>query len=231
MTLPDARTQPNGIGTIYGVLLNDRATQARMAAQFNEPPYKAPPRAPVLYIKPRNTHASDGAVVPIPAAPGTVRVDATIGLLIGSTAWRVSEQTAMSHVSGFVIASDLTLPHDNYYRPAIRQRCRDQFCPISKVFSGQHGFDVNSATLALTIRDAAGQTTQTYQRSFAHLVRSAAVLLADVTEFMTLSAGDVLMLGPGDGSPLAHAGDSIHIHVPGLGALQHTLTSEAGVHA
>ena len=36
-------------------------------------------------------------------------------------------------------------------------------------------------------------------------------LLADVSEFMTLGAGDVLMLGCDVGRPLARAGDRIDI--------------------
>ena len=218
---PDSRH-----GTVYGVLLNDRATQARMASQFGEPPYKAAPKAPVLYIKPRNTHAGDGVAVPIPAEPGRVRVDATIGLVIGRAAWRVSPAEAMQHVSGYVIASDLTLPHDNYYRPAIRQRCRDLFCPMSAVFTAAAGFQVDDALLEVQIRNAAGDATHTWHRSFADLVRSAPQLLADVSEFMTLSPGDVLLLGPGEGSPNAHAGDTVVITVNGLGQLRHSLTQD-----
>ncbi|MPM86497.1 Homoprotocatechuate catabolism bifunctional isomerase/decarboxylase [bioreactor metagenome] len=227
---------PPSQGTVYGVLLNDRATVDRLAPQFSEPPYKAAPKAPVLYIKPRNTYASDGATVPIPHDPGAVSVEATLGLVIGATARRVSREQAMAHVSGFIIASDLTLPHDNYYRPAIRQRCRDAFCPMSRTFAASSGFDIDRAELEITIHHGAGHPSTHYRRSFADLVRSAPVLLADVTEFMTLSPGDVLLLGPGDGSPLARAGDAVLINVPGLGQLRHTLVAEiaaslAGAHA
>lgn len=217
-------------GTVVGALLNDRVTLARLAPQFGEPPYKAPPRAPVLYIKPRNTHAGDGAAVPIPADPGTVRVDATLGLVIGRDATRVRAADALSHVRGLVIASDLTLPHENYFRPAIRQRCRDRFCPMSDLLAVPEGFDVGGATLEVTVSGRAGVAAQTWRRSFTDLVRSAPVLLADVSAFMTLSAGDVLLLGPGEGSPEGRAGDTVTIGVPGLGQLQHTLVAE-GEHA
>ncbi|QIL82839.1 4-hydroxyphenylacetate isomerase [Diaphorobacter sp. HDW4A] len=222
---PDAR-RGTAHGTVYGALLNDRATQARMAAQFGEAPYKAPPQAPVLYIKPRNTHAGDGVAVPLPRTPGVVRVDATLGLVIGRTAWQVTPDEAMSHVSGYVIASDLTLPHDNYYRPAIRQRCRDQFCPMSAVLAAPSGFKVDEAMLDVQIRDARGHVSANWRRGFADLVRSAPRLLSDVSAFMTLRPGDVLLLGPGEGSPEAHAGDTVQISVPGLGQLRHTLVDE-----
>ena len=37
-------------GTVYGTLLNFKTARAAMAAQMNEPPYKAPPQAPVLFV-------------------------------------------------------------------------------------------------------------------------------------------------------------------------------------
>ncbi|MBF5005436.1 fumarylacetoacetate hydrolase family protein [Diaphorobacter caeni] len=226
---PDARH-----GTVYGALLNERATLVRMARQFGEAPYKAPPQAPVLYIKPRNTHAGDGAAVPIPRTPGVVRVDATLGLVIGRTAWQVTPDEAMSHVSGYVIASDLTLPYENHYRPAIRQRCRDLFCPMSAALTAPPRFMVSEATLDLQIRDARGHVSANWRRGFADLVRSAPRLLSDVSAFMTLTPGDVLLLGPGEDSPEAHPGDTVQISVPGLGQLRHTLIAEAapqGTHA
>ena len=209
------------LGTVYGALLNDRATVERLSPEFDSAPYKAAPKAPVLYIKPRNTFADEGAAVAVPAEPGGLRIDATIGLVIGKRASRVSVDQALSHVAGFVVVSDVTLPHENYYRPAIRQRDRDGFCPISRMFKDEAGFDLDNATLSITINGE-----RAYERSFATLVRSAAQLLADVTEFMTLAAGDVLLLGPGEASPVACPGDQIRIAVPGLGELSHSVVEE-----
>ena len=47
-------------GTVYGALLNHRTALEALGSAVNEPPYKEAPRAPVLYIKPRNTLAADG---------------------------------------------------------------------------------------------------------------------------------------------------------------------------
>lgn len=211
---------PAARATVYGVLLNDRSTLQRLMPQFDSAPYKAAPRAPVLYIKPRNTFAGNHAAVTIPADPGEVRIDATIGLVIGSTATRVPASKAMEHVAGFVVVSDVTLPHENYYRPAIRQRDRDGFCPMGEVVAA-HYFDLNQATLHIEINGK-----PVYERRLDQLVRPAAQLIADVTEFMTLSVGDVLLLGAGEGSPVARPGDAVRITVPGLGTLNHTVALE-----
>ncbi len=209
------------VGTVYGVLLNDRNVQQRLSPQFETAPYKAAPRAPVLYIKPRNTHAGDGAVVRVPSQPGEVRVDATIGLVIGRRAARLAAADALTYLAGYVLVSDVTLPHDNYYRPAIRQRCRDGFCPMGQLVRAEAGFDPETATLTVEING-----NPVYRRDFGSLVRPAAQLLADVTEFMTLSEGDVLLLGADDAVPLARPGDAVRIAVPGLGHLTHRIETE-----
>jgi 5-oxopent-3-ene-1,2,5-tricarboxylate decarboxylase/2-hydroxyhepta-2,4-diene-1,7-dioate isomerase len=62
---------------------------------------------------------------------------------------------------------------------------------------------------------------------FSQLVRNASQLLADVSEFMTLAHGDVLMLGCDAGRPPARPGDRIEISAPGFETLANTLVGEA----
>ena len=54
-------------GTVYGTLLNFRAEWDALGARMSEAPYKAPPKAPVLYVKPANTWSTDGAAIAVPA--------------------------------------------------------------------------------------------------------------------------------------------------------------------
>jgi 5-oxopent-3-ene-1,2,5-tricarboxylate decarboxylase/2-hydroxyhepta-2,4-diene-1,7-dioate isomerase len=59
------------------------------------------------------------------------------------------------------------------------------------------------------------------------LVRPVAQLLADVTEFMTLHAGDVLMVGVAAGAPRAVAGQTVAITIEGVGRLENRLVDGA----
>ena len=54
-------------GTVYGTLLNHLDALAALGDQVHAAPYKAPPRAPILYIKPRNTVV--GHRVPVISVP------------------------------------------------------------------------------------------------------------------------------------------------------------------
>ena len=58
------------------------------------------------------------------------------------------------------------------------------------------------------------------RRLLADWCAARAQLLADVGEFMTLRAGDVLMLGCDAGRPLARPGDRIEISAPGFETLR-----------
>ena len=92
---------------VYGVALNFRAELERLTGEK--------PIAPVLYLRPRNTWSSSGAPIRMPGEAKELKMAGTIGVVIGS---------------GYVAVNDVSIPHESYFRPAIRQRCRDGFCVI-----------------------------------------------------------------------------------------------------
>ena len=53
----------------------------------------------------------------------------------------------------------------------------------------------------------------------ADMIRPAARLLADVTEFMTLRPGDVLALGAAAPAPRVRSGETLRIEIDGMGSL------------
>src|SRR5690606_37837939 len=106
--------------------------------------------------------------------------------------------------------------HDNFYRPAIREKCRDGFCPIGPwVLAAEHVKD----PAALTVRTLVNGKLQ-LEKSLGELVRSIPRLIADVTAFMTLAEGDVLLPAVSETGPLASAGDTVAIEVAGVGRLE-----------
>lgn len=211
-------------GTIYGVVLNDRGSVERLAAELNEAPYKAPPKAPILYIKPANTLSPDGARVALPQGASQVEIGATVGVVIGQPASRLGLENALAAVQGYVAVADLSLPHSSYYRPAIREKCFDGSC----VFAGE-------IAAAGGVQDARALQIHTFvngkqvgQWGLDELVRSVPELLRDVSEFMTLNPGDVLLVGVKWQAPTAAPGDTVKISVAGVGQLEFSIHSEAG---
>lgn len=200
-------------GTVYGTLLNFRAEVEALAPQMTQPPYKAPPQAPVLYVKTANTWSPHGSAITVPAAVPEVEVGASIGMVVG----------AEGDVEGFVLLNDLSIPHASFFRPPVKFKCVDGFLGVGPALRDAQDV-ADPAAFRLEVR-INGELKQSID--FSQLVRPARQLLADVGEFMTLAHGDVLTLGCGPGRPLARAGDRIDISAPGFETLSHTLVKEA----
>ena len=216
--------QPPIGATVYGVLLNHREALAALGDQVHVAPYKAPPKAPILYIKPRNTWAQGGDVVVVPSDAHALQMGATLGLVIGRTACKVSVEQAMNHVAGYVVMNDISVPHDSFYRPSLRFKCRDGSCPMGAFVAREMVANPDALALTIAIDGVVAQQTDTGGR-----MRSVAQLLVDVTEFMTLNPGDILSIGVSAHAPLAQAGQRVTITMAGVGVLENTLMSEASV--
>src|SRR5262245_61559908 len=63
-------------GTVYGTLLNHADALAALGDRVHVAPYKAPPRAPILYIKPRNTLVGHRQAVVVPRDTPEVEIGA-----------------------------------------------------------------------------------------------------------------------------------------------------------
>ena len=212
---------PSRRGTVYGTLLNHRDALAALGSAVNQPPYKAAPKAPILYIKLRNTWIDAGEPIVVPAGVEALEIGATLGLVIGRPACRVDESEALSFVAGYVIVNDVSVPHDSYYRPSLRFKARDTFCPIGPFVARVCVGSPDALGIVVTID---GETVQ--RASTAGLIRSTARLIAEVSDFMTLAPGDVLSVGVAAGAPRARAGQRVGIAIDGLGRLDNPLISE-----
>lgn len=214
---------PPVAGAVYGVLLNDRGALAALGAAAHAPPYKAPPRAPVLYVRPRNTRSAHRWPVVVPAGVEALAVGASLAVVVGRTACKVTAADALEFVAGYTVASDFCVPHDSFYRPAVRHRCRDGFCVLGPwVIARRHVHDPDALAIRVEVDRVERQRATT--RDF---VRPVAQLLADVTAFMTLVPGDVLLTGVPAQAPHARRWQRVTVTVEGVGALENTLVDAA----
>jgi len=209
-------------GTIFGVALNYRSLLDSRLAEFQEPPYKAPPTKPVLFIKTPNTRNRQQGEVVFPASCDRLQPGPAVGVVIGRKASRVTKDEALSYVAGLTIVNEFSLPEDSYYRPAVKAKCRDGFCPMGpEVVELADIKDCDQLVLKLHVNGELRQEGTT-----ADWVRSIPELLADITEFMTLNEGDVLITGTPDGRVDVKIGDQVVVEVSGLGSLTNTIVAE-----
>ncbi|WP_374409906.1 fumarylacetoacetate hydrolase family protein [Hydrogenophaga sp.] len=196
-------------GTVYGTLLNFRREHALWAPRMHEAPYKAPPNAPVLYIKTANTFTRSSQAIALPPGVAEVEVAASLGLVAGEGGC----------VAGAVLFNDVAIPHESYYRPPVKFRCVDGFLGVGDALRPVASLD-ELASLVLELRVDGVMRQRT---ALADLVRDAATLWADVNAFQSMRPGDVLMVGTDcldDGTrPRARAGDSVEITATGFAPL------------
>ncbi|HHW37708.1 MAG TPA: 4-hydroxyphenylacetate isomerase [Bacillales bacterium] len=222
LSLQDLKLNAPISGTIYGTLLNYQGAMEALGEAVNEDPYKAPPKAPVLYIKPVNTVIGYGASIPMPADIDQLEMGAALGLVIGKKATRVAKAEALDYVTGYTVVNDVSVPHASVYRPAIRQKCRDGFCPVGPwVIERKAVENPDALTVRVYINNELRQENTT-----ANLIRSVSQLIADVTDYMTLNEGDLLLVGVPENAPLAKAGDQVRIEISGVGILENTVVHE-----
>jgi 5-oxopent-3-ene-1,2,5-tricarboxylate decarboxylase/2-hydroxyhepta-2,4-diene-1,7-dioate isomerase len=203
-------------GRVYGTLMNHRSALQVLGDAANAAPYKAAPVAPVLYIKPRNTLT--GPVV-VPPDVEELEIGACLGVVIGRTACALSADTALDFVAGYLIVNDVSVPHSVYYRPSIRFKARDGFCPMGPVVPRAAISNPDGLQVRVFVDGELRQSASTSE-----LVRPVARLLADVTDFMTLSPGDVLAVGAAAPAPRARAGQMVAIEIDGVGRLETSFT-------
>lgn len=209
-------------GTIYGTLLNFREQVEAVKGEFTKPPYQQEPQRPILYIKPRNTINAHLKEVAIPKGVDAVEINATLGIVMGKTAINVKEEEAFDYVEGYTIVNDVTVPHNSFYRPAIKQKARDGFCPIGPWMVLKDNVPSPDNLMIWTFKnDELIQVNSTKD-----LVRSIPRLIQDVTEYMTLAKGDLLLVGVPHNPPIANVGDTIRIEIDHIGSLENRFVME-----
>lgn len=218
-TAPLSATVVNG--TIYGVILNDQDSLARMGSALSDAPYKGAPKAPVLYIKPRNTVHTGPHPIALPNGASHLEIGATVGILIGKAAARLDLDSAADVIDGYVLVADLSLPHSSYYRPAIQEKCFDRSCVIAPCAAA--ATTLTAAALSQIDIITEINDRQADRRSLGDLLRDVPTLLRDVSEFMTLQRGDMLLVGVRWQAPQATAGDRVRLSADALGALEFSL--------
>lgn len=203
-------------GTVYGTLLNFRREWDMWSPRMAQDPHKAPPKAPVLYVKSANTFCPAGQDLLLQDGVNEVDIGATLGLVMG----------AQAQVVGAALLNDWSVPHTSYYRPPVKFRCRDGFLGLPQQITP--GQVQDWATLQIAVRRN-GELVQSVDLH--QLMRDVPKLLADVGEFMTLQPGDVLMVGTdclADGTRLrARAGDQVEISAHGFASVVTTVGGAA----
>jgi 2-keto-4-pentenoate hydratase/2-oxohepta-3-ene-1,7-dioic acid hydratase in catechol pathway len=180
------------------------------------------PERPLLFLKPPNTVASHGDTVELPAGKDTLEFEAELGVVIGEQSRDVSEDDAEDVVAGYTCGVDLSNRDD---------QSREQNWVRGKAFDGAAPLGPVLATPDEMPDDARIRLWQNgdlrQDATLDQLVFPIPELVAEITAYMTLEPGDVILTGTPEGvGPLAD-GDRIEVEVEGVGRLEHEIAIPA----
>lgn len=207
-------------GTVFAVALNHQSQRDAWRDAFEKAPYNMPPKTAVWFIKPHNTVIRTGDPIPFPQGE-TVLSGATVALVVGKTARNVPVDEAAEFIAGYALANEVSLPEESFYRPAIKAKCRDGFCPLGELAAVDH---VDNLTIVTEINGREADHWNT-----ADLQRNAAELLSALSEFATLSPGDAILLGTPHSRVPLQPGDRVRILAKGFPSLENPVVDEREV--
>lgn len=184
-----------------------------------------PPKSPVYFAKSVST--LNGPTDPVVLPPESNRVDgeAELAIVFAKRARRVSEADALSYIAGYTILNDVT---DRDAQAAAGQWFRgksfDTFCPLGPwLVTPEEIADPHQLVVKQRVNGQELQSSTTDNMIF-KLPR----LIAELTQNLTIEAGDILATGTPSGigsartpAVLLKNGDVMEVEITGLGK-QHT---------
>jgi 2-keto-4-pentenoate hydratase/2-oxohepta-3-ene-1,7-dioic acid hydratase in catechol pathway len=185
-----------------------------LAAKLGNP---VPPE-PLYFLKGNNSFSAPGAVIRKPAGyEGKVIFEAELGIVIGKTCARVSEEEAPSFIFGYTCINDVTavdiLNRDATFAQWTRAKSFDTFGPFGPVIA--QGLDPAGLSIQAVLNE---QERQNYP--VADMVFQPARLVSLISHDMTLLPGDVIACGTSVGVGSMKPGSSICIEIAGIGKLE-----------
>ena len=184
------------------------------AAEQNKP---LPPE-PLLFIKPNTCVIGPDGVILLPDGIGRVDHEAECAVVIGKTATRVAEAQADEYIFGITCVNDVTARALQEKGVGYtRAKGFDTFAPVGPCVA--RGLDYRAGLkVEGLVNGTVRQSSTTGQ-----LIFPIPMLVAFISDIMTLLPGDIIATGTPSGiGPLA-AGDRVTIRVEGVGELTNSV--------
>lgn len=180
-------------------------------------------RPPQAFFKPVSSVVGPDAVIPLQDGIGLVEAEAELAIVIGQPCRNLTTEAALDVVLGWTVANDVTARDLQIADPLwVTAKGYDGFTPLGPwIETDPPGLRAGGpATLTLSCN---GRTVS--QATTEGLARGGAEILSYLTSFMTLDAGDVILTGaPGRCAPL-QPGDTVAVHIEGVGRLENPVTT------
>jgi 2-keto-4-pentenoate hydratase/2-oxohepta-3-ene-1,7-dioic acid hydratase in catechol pathway len=186
-----------------------------------------PPKQPVIFLKTPNTVGGPDDDVRIPLRSNKTDWEVELGVVIGRPAsYLASPEESLDCVAGFVLANDLserTFQLEESGGQWSKGKCCPGFTPTGPWVVTPDEIDHHSLSLRSWVNGEPRQESST-----ADMVFGVEHLVWDLSQYLALEPGDLLLTGTPEGVglsgrfPYLRSGDVCELEIPGLGRQRQT---------
>ena len=177
------------------------------------------PKEPLIFLKPSTSVVGPGAAIRIPEASREVHHEAELGAVMGRPLTRAATAAeAREAIFGWTCVNDVSARDiQRAEKHFTRAKSFDTFCPVGPVVETQ--LDPMEATVTCRVNG------EQRQRGFTRdMVFDPYLLVAFISQVMTLLPGDVVSTGTPEGVGPIQRGDWVEVEVSGVGVLKNPVT-------
>ena len=175
------------------------------------------PTEPLLFLKPPSALLPPGGVVELPGESSRVDYEGEIGLVIGEATRKIQPEQAWECIYGVTGCNDVTARDlQRLDKTFTRGKGFDTFAPCGPWL--ETDFNPDALHVTTTVNGVRRQDA-----GMEKMIFSPSVVLAYISNIMTLHPGDLVMMGTPEGVGALSDGDRVEIEVSGVGVLRHSV--------
>ena len=182
-----------------------------------------PPSSPILFGKFANTLLWHDDPIVLQPGVGHVDAEAELAVVIGETASRVPEASAMDVIAAYTCANDVSAREFQFGDGQwFRGKSLDGFCLLGPELVAAADLDVADLRVVQRLNGEVLQDART-----SDLIFSIPVLVSFISRALTLEPGDVILTGTPEGVGVFRDpkislkdGDVVEIEIDGIGVLR-----------
>jgi 2-keto-4-pentenoate hydratase/2-oxohepta-3-ene-1,7-dioic acid hydratase in catechol pathway len=183
------------------------------------------PEFPLYFLKPATALAGHGDPIVYPRDSSVVHYEAELTVVIGRRGRYIPQDKALEYVFGYTCGNDVSAR--DWQRKEMAEgflmhgKGFDTFAPIGPVVDT----DVDASDLGIQLR-LNGEVKQKSRTS--QLIFNVPRLISDLSQFMTLQPGDVILTGTTSGVGPVKPGDRVEVDIEGIGVLSNPVVGDSG---
>lgn len=179
------------------------------------------PKEPLLFLKPPSSLIGPGEPILLPTVSKQVEYEGEIGVVLSKRLRRASAEEARGAIAGLVAANDVTArdlqKSDSQWT---RAKGFDTFCAVGPM--GPAPRDLSTLLVTTRVNGVERQRGRT-----ADMVFDIPMLLAYISQVMTLEPGDLVLTGTPEGVGTLAPGDVVEVEIDGVSRLSNPVAPVA----